>query len=86
MTLNPDIQKKAQEEIERVVGLDRLPESSDRTRLPYIECLLQEIYRWSTPSNMGVTHRLMEDDIYKGYLIPAGTAVVTNIWYALYFK
>lgn len=82
MTLNPDIQRKAQEEIERVIGLDRLPDCSDRARLPYTECLLQEIYRWSPPSNLGVTHRLMEDDVYEGYFIPAGTAVVSNIWYA----
>lgn len=72
MTLYPDIQRKAQEEIDQVVGHERLPTFDDRQKLPFVECILREIYRWATPSNMGVTHRLMEDDVYEGYFIPAG--------------
>lgn len=40
MVLNPDAYAKAQAEIDRVVGTDRLPEATDRGALPYVECLL----------------------------------------------
>jgi cytochrome P450 len=72
MTLHPEIQRKAQKEIDRVVGSERLPTFDDRAELPFLECILREIYRWSTPSNIGVTHRSMQDDVYEGYFIPAG--------------
>lgn len=47
MTLYPDVQKKAQAEIDAVVGPDRLPSFSDRASLPYIEALAKEILRWN---------------------------------------
>ena len=46
MTLFPDIQSKAQEEIDHVVGNDRLPVLADRDNLPYLSALQSEIYRW----------------------------------------
>ena len=45
MVLNPEVQRKAQEEIDRVVGTDRLPQFTDRENLPYLECVVQEVLR-----------------------------------------
>ena len=45
MVRNPQIAKKAQEEIDRVVGTDRMPTLDDRERLPYLDCLLKETLR-----------------------------------------
>lgn len=45
MVLHPRVLEKAQEEIDRVIGPDRLPTHNDRESLPYIECVLQEVYR-----------------------------------------
>jgi hypothetical protein len=45
MTLFPDKQEKAQQEMDAVVGPDRLPEFSDRSSLPYLEAVLQEVFR-----------------------------------------
>lgn len=45
MVQNPDVQRKAQEEIDRVVGNDRLPDISDRPNLPYIEAIMRENIR-----------------------------------------
>ena len=53
MTLFPDLQAKAQEEIDRVVGNDRLPVLADRDSLPYISALQSEIYRWRPVSSTG---------------------------------
>jgi hypothetical protein len=47
MTLFPDVQKKAQAEIDVVVGHDRLPSFADRDSLPYIEALVTEVMRWN---------------------------------------
>lgn len=45
MVLHPHVLKKAQEEIDRVIGPKRLPEFDDRENLPYIEAIFQEVLR-----------------------------------------
>ena len=46
MVLHPHVLKKAQEEIDRVLGPNHLPEFSDRPSLPYIEAIYLETLRW----------------------------------------
>lgn len=46
MVLYPEAARKAQAEIETIVGLDRLPSFADRERLPYINALVLEVIRW----------------------------------------
>lgn len=41
----PEVYKKAQAEIDLVIGPGRLPELDDRRSLPYLECVLKEVYR-----------------------------------------
>jgi len=84
MTLHPETQRQAQEEIDRVIGSERLPTFDDRAQLPFLECILREIYRWANPSNFGIAHKLMHDDVYEGYFIPAGTTIFTNLWAMLH--
>lgn len=45
MTMYPDVFRKAQAEIDRVIGPDRLPDFDDRESLPYLECIIREVYR-----------------------------------------
>ena len=45
MLLHPAVQAKAQEEIDRVIGQDRLPDFADRPSLPYIQAVIYEIMR-----------------------------------------
>ncbi|KAF5325127.1 hypothetical protein D9619_010038 [Psilocybe cf. subviscida] len=80
MATNPDVQKKAQQEIDACVGDDRLPSFDDRSSLPYIEAIVREVLRWKTVLPLGVAHCAMEDDIYKGYFIPKGTTILANVW------
>ena len=82
MALNPDALKKAQAELDAVVGPERLPEHSDRASLPYINAIVKEAYRWQNVVPLGVVHRFMEDDVYNGYTIPKGTLVFPNVWCA----
>lgn len=46
MTLYPEVQRKAQQELDSVVGTDRLPSFSDRSRLPYVCAVVSETLRW----------------------------------------
>ncbi|KAJ3485907.1 hypothetical protein NLI96_g4625 [Meripilus lineatus] len=79
LLLHPQAQRKAQEEIDRVIGSGRLPDFSDRDSLPFVECLMYESLRWHPPAPLGVPHRVMEDDVYRGMFIPRGSTVVANI-------
>jgi cytochrome P450 len=53
MNLFPEVQRKAQTEIDAVVGLERLPTLEDRPRLPYINALVKEVLRWNTVAPLG---------------------------------
>jgi len=72
--------KKAQEELDRVVGSERLPQLSDQDDLPYIAALIKELLRWSCLDPIAVPKCAVEDIVYKGYLIPAGATIVENVW------
>lgn len=72
MTIFPDVQEKAQQELDTVVGSDRLPNYGDWDSLPYTEALLRELLRWRPVVPLGVAHAMTDDDIFKGYLIPKG--------------
>ena len=82
MSLHPEVQRKAQEEIDRVVGHDRLPNAQDRKDLPYVNAIMKEVSRLNPVAPLGETqcevllglltcalgipHRLKEDDVYEG--------------------
>ncbi|KAJ7655820.1 cytochrome P450 [Mycena polygramma] len=80
MVLHPDVQAKAQREIDSVVGNDRLPAFSDKDQLPYTTALALEVLRWHTVTPTGVAHRVTEDDVHEGWFMPKGSLVIANIW------
>ncbi|GJE98219.1 cytochrome P450 [Phanerochaete sordida] len=80
MVLHPEVLKKAQAELDAVVGSQRLPTFEDRPNLPYLDAVMSEVLRWGVPVPLGLPHRLMEDDVYKGMHLKAGTLVFANIW------
>ncbi|KAF9452681.1 cytochrome P450 [Macrolepiota fuliginosa MF-IS2] len=84
MTCYPEAQKLAQEEIDRVIGHDRLPILADRPCLPLIQSLCYELLRWNPVTPLGIAHYLMEDDEYNGYQIPKGTTIIPNVWAVLH--
>jgi len=76
----PEKQKRAQEELDRVVGSERLPTFDDRPSLPYVEAIISECFRWHPTSPAGVAHYTTEDDIFEDYYIPKGSLVRFNTW------
>lgn len=79
MTLYPEVQKKAQAELDYVIGAERLPTFEDRNNLPYINALVKEALRWNAVLPMGLPHVLSEDIEFRGYLIPKGGLIMPNI-------
>lgn len=45
MVLHPDVQRKAQKELDTVLGHGELPGFEDRDNLPYLNCVVQEVLR-----------------------------------------
>lgn len=76
--IHPEVQEKAQEELDRVVGKDNLPSFRNQKDLPYISAICKEVLRWHTIGPFGMPHRLMQDDIVGEYFIPKGTLVFGN--------
>ncbi|KAF8668091.1 cytochrome P450 [Rhizoctonia solani] len=81
MVLNPDVQLKAQKELDTVLGPTSLPTMSDHDQLPYIRNLIQEVLRWQpvAPTEWlhisAIPHACWQDDNYEGYDIRKGTVV-----------
>lgn len=80
MIMFPSVQCKAQEEIDRVIGTDRLPTFDDKAKLPYISRVVTEAYRWFPILPLGIPHYADEDILYEGYNIPKGASILPAIW------
>ncbi|KAL0565568.1 hypothetical protein V5O48_016458, partial [Marasmius crinis-equi] len=80
METHPEIQKRAQAEIDAATGGERLPLPEDEDKAPYLAAVIKETLRWSPVAPLGLIHSVNQDDIYDGYLIPKGSQVVANIW------
>ena len=79
MIYNPAAARKAQEELDRVVGRGRLPTFGDESSLPYVNAWLKELNRWHPVVPLAVPHCVTEDDVYEGYYIPKGATVFGNL-------
>ncbi|XP_006463801.1 hypothetical protein AGABI2DRAFT_208721 [Agaricus bisporus var. bisporus H97] len=80
MTLFPEVQNKAQVEIDALLENGRLPEFADMESLPYVTALTKEVLRWQPANPLGIPHLLTKDDTYNGYHIPKGSFVIGNGW------
>lgn len=72
MAKHPEVQRKAQEEIDSIIGPDRLPSLNDRESLPYMEAVYREIMRWKPVTPLALPHAATADGIYHGMFIPKG--------------
>ena len=80
MTFNPQVVKMAQEELDRIVGPNRLPTWEDEKDLPYVRAVIKENLRIRPPNKFGMHHATSEDDWYNGMFIPKGSVVILNWW------
>ncbi|TEB29677.1 O-methylsterigmatocystin oxidoreductase [Coprinellus micaceus] len=80
LVAHPNAQRKAQQEVDSVVGRERLPLITDRPALPYCEAILKEVGRWFTAVPVCTSHANREDDEYDGYFIPKNTYILPLSW------
>ncbi|KAI5889194.1 cytochrome P450 [Schizophyllum commune H4-8] len=83
LATHPEVQRKAQAELDSVVGQGRLPVYEDGEKLPYVRAIVQETHRLKTLVPMSLPHRAIRNVHYKGYLIPEGATIFGNL-YAIY--
>ncbi|KAF7980657.1 hypothetical protein HWV62_37069 [Athelia sp. TMB] len=83
MVKYPEVQAKAQLELDTVLGPDHLPSFADRESLPYLSAIVKECLRWEVLLPFSAPHRSIADDVYKGFHIPAGTLILPNTWAVL---
>ncbi|KIK69489.1 hypothetical protein GYMLUDRAFT_35558 [Collybiopsis luxurians FD-317 M1] len=76
----PEAQRKAQEEVDRIVGDQRIPSLDDVARLPYIQAVVKETHRMRPVAPLAVPHSNREAEQYRGYLIPEGSTIFVNNW------
>lgn len=80
MSFYPEAQRKAQAELDAVVGPNRMPTFDDRESLVYVNAVIKESLRWFNVTPLGISHRSVEDDVISGYFVPAGSILIANIW------
>ncbi|CAH1442687.1 unnamed protein product [Lactuca virosa] len=77
---NPQVLIKAQNEMDTIIGTDRLIDESDVINLPYLRCIINETQRLYPAGPLLVPHESSEECIVGGYKIPRGTMLLVNQW------
>lgn len=81
MIIYPDVQKQAQDEIDRATGGARLPCLADHESLPYTSRIVSETFRWNPVGPMGLAHVAEEDIRLEDYIIPRGAYLLPAVWW-----
>ncbi|KAJ6482554.1 cytochrome P450 [Mycena sanguinolenta] len=76
----PDAQRKAHEEIDRVVGQHRMCRMDDLEEMPYIRAMIQETHRFRPVAPLMIPHSTVTSEEYNGFIIPKGTTIFVNTW------
>jgi flavonoid 3',5'-hydroxylase len=72
--------KHAQEELDTVVGTNRLVSESDLQHLPYLQAILKETFRIHPPAPLMLPHRSIQPCKVEGYNLPTNTRLMVNLW------
>ncbi|XP_072021521.1 cytochrome P450 2U1-like [Amphiura filiformis] len=76
----PQVQSRIQEELDAVVGRNRMPRMSDKPNLVYTRATILEVQRIQSLGPIGFPHRSSQNTFIGDFEIPAGTIVVPNVW------
>lgn len=77
---HPEVLKKARNEIDEKIGLDRLVDEPDIVNLPYLQNIVSETLRLYPAVPLLLPHLSSEDCKVGGYDVPSGTMVLVNAW------
>ena len=76
----PSIQDMVHQELDQVVGPERLPHIKDKSRLPFLEATISETLRLATVIPLSIPHKTTVDTTLQGYHIPKDSTVLPNLW------
>ncbi|XP_049370018.1 geraniol 8-hydroxylase-like [Solanum verrucosum] len=76
----PEIMKKVQVELAKIIGKGKSIEEVDVTRLPYLQCIIKETLRMHPPAPFLVPRKVEQDVELFDYIIPKGSQVLVNVW------
>ncbi|KAK5618335.1 hypothetical protein CRENBAI_019406 [Crenichthys baileyi] len=77
---HPEVQERVQRELDENVGCERAVSVSDRGRLPYLDCVINEGMRIRPVSPVLIPHTAMTDSSIGGHAVCQGTRVLVNMW------
>lgn len=77
---HPNILAQAQEELDSVVGKDRLVTESDLAQLPFLQAIVKENFRLHPSTPLSLPRIADESCEVNGYLIPKGSTLLVNVW------
>lgn len=80
MMNKPHILKKVQQEIDSVIGKDKIVEESDINKLPYLYLVMKETLRLHPVLPLLVPHCPSATSVVAGYTIPKGARIFVNVW------
>ncbi|XP_069035463.1 cytochrome P450 2J4-like [Lepisosteus oculatus] len=86
MTKYPEIQKKVQDEIDRVIGQGRQPSMADRANMPYTDAVIHEVQRMGNIIPLNLPRMATKDITVRGYVLPKGTQIFGNLTSVLFDK
>ncbi|KZT39057.1 cytochrome P450 [Sistotremastrum suecicum HHB10207 ss-3] len=84
MLTYPEIQKRAQKDLDNLLHGERLPTFEDRDQLPFLSAIVKETLRWKPVAPLGIPHTSIEDDTYNGFFLPKDTMFLVNAWGVCY--
>lgn len=80
---HPQVQQKIHEEIDQIIGKDRVPCENDRTRMSYTEAVLLESMRCHCAGPILLPRATTHDVTFHGHFIPKDTFILVNMWSAM---
>ncbi|XP_020260747.1 flavonoid 3'-monooxygenase-like [Asparagus officinalis] len=80
MIRHPEILKKAQIELDSVVGQDRLVSEADLPNLPFLQAVVKETFRLHPSTPLSLPHMASEACEVNGYHIPRHSTLLVNVW------
>ncbi|XP_024521427.1 flavonoid 3'-monooxygenase [Selaginella moellendorffii] len=77
---NPEVMKKAQEELDVVVGRNRMVTETDFSKLTYLEAVIKETLRLHPPVPILVPHMSNKACVLAGFDVPKGATTIINFY------
>lgn len=81
---NPEVQRKIREELDKVIGNDRLISTADKNDLPYLQAFVTETQRTANIIPLNLIHMTTRDTVIDGFPIQKGTGVIAQISTVMY--